>query len=72
MEHFKNLIVDFNITHIRKSEYFDQAFYDDNIFELLDVYPNLTYFNKTSKFINMFSNIKKTISHEIYIYKKIR
>ncbi len=72
MEHFKNLIIDFNITHIRKNEYFDQAFYDDNIFELLDVYPTLTYFNRTSKKFNMFSNIKKTISHEIYIHKKIR
>jgi hypothetical protein len=53
------------------------ALYDKNIFELLEVCPNLTYYTKTSKFINMFPNIKKTISQimnhmkYIHIYTKI-
>ncbi len=54
MEHFQDLIVDFNITHKRKREYFDYGFYNSNIFELLNVCPNHTYFEKTPKFINMF------------------
>jgi hypothetical protein len=58
MEHFQYLIVDPNITHKIKREYFDWALHDNNIFELLDVCPNLIYFLKTSKFMNMFPNIK--------------
>jgi len=78
MENFQYLIVDPNITHKIKKEYFDWALYDNNIFELLNVCPNLTYFLKTSKFINIFPNIKRTKSEimnhmkYIYIYTKIR
>ncbi len=72
MEH-SHLIVEPNVTHKIKIKYFDWAFYDKNIFELLKVCPNLTYYTKTFKFINMFPNIKKNCitnyeSHEIYIY----
>ncbi len=59
MEH-SCLIVESNLT--QKKEYFDWAFYDNNIFELLEVCPNLTYYPKTFKFINMFPSIKKTRS----------
>jgi len=72
MEHFQDLIVDPNITHKRKKEYFNWALYDNNIFELLNVCPNFTYSIKKIKIINMFPNIKRTISqimnHMMYIY----
>jgi ABC-type molybdate transport system ATPase subunit len=70
MEH-SHLIVDSNVTQKIEREYFDWAFYDNNIFELLEVCSNLTYYAKTSKFINMFPNIKRTrsqiMNHIIYI-----
>jgi hypothetical protein len=43
MEHLQDLIVDPNITHKIKRKYFEWALYDNNIFELLNVCPNLTY-----------------------------
>jgi hypothetical protein len=43
MEHFQDLIVDPNITQKKKKKKIDWAFFDNNIFELLDVYPNLTH-----------------------------
>jgi hypothetical protein len=57
----------------KKMRYFDWALYDNNIYELLEVCPNLTYYAETSKFINMFPNIKRTKSqimnhNNIYIY----
>jgi hypothetical protein len=68
MEH-SHLIIEFNVT---KKIKIDWSFYDNNIFELLNVCPNLAYNEKTSKFINMFSNIKKIrsqiINHMKYIY----
>jgi hypothetical protein len=59
MEH-SHLIVEPNVTKIKIK--IDWALYDNNIFELLEVCPNLTYYAKTFKFINMFSNIKRTRS----------
>ncbi len=74
MEH-SHLIVEPNVTQKRKKEYFDWAFYDNNIFKLLAVCPNLTYYTKIFKFINMFLNIKITrsqiMNHMKYIDKKI-
>jgi hypothetical protein len=64
MEH-SHLIVKHNVTkkiYIYIYLFFDWVIYDKNIFELLEVCPNLTYYTKTSKFINMFPNIKKTKS----------
>ncbi len=69
MEH-SHLIVEPNVihTHTHTHTYLfiylfsDWELYDNNIFELLEVCPNLTYYTKTSKFINMFPNIKKTKS----------
>jgi len=58
MEHFQYLIVDPNVTHKNKKRIF-WAFYYNNIFKLLDVCPNLTYFKKTLKFINMFHILKE-------------
>jgi hypothetical protein len=43
MEH-SHLIINFNVTQKRKKEYFDWAPYNNNVFDLLDIYPNLTYF----------------------------
>jgi hypothetical protein len=57
-----HLIVEPNVTQKRKRKYFDWAFYDNNISELLKVCPNLIYYAKTYKFINMFPNIKITRS----------
>ncbi len=54
-----HLIVEYNVTQKNK---IDWALYDNNISELLKVYPNLTYYTKTSKFINMFPDIKRTKS----------
>ncbi len=72
VEHFQVLIINPNTTHKRSRKYFDWALYDYNIFELLDFYLNRTYFEKTSKFINMFPNIKRTrlqiMNQMIYIY----
>jgi hypothetical protein len=56
MEH-SHLIIEPNVTHTHT-----HTFYDNNVFELLKVYPNLTYYVKTFKFINMFPNIKRTRS----------
>ncbi len=62
------------IQHKRKKIKIDWAFYDNNIFELLDVCPNLIYFGKTSKFIDMFPSIKRTrsqiMNHMKHIYTK--
>jgi hypothetical protein len=55
MEH-SHVIIEFNVTKKK----IDLALYDNNISELLEVCPNLTYYTKTSKFINMFPNIKRT------------
>jgi hypothetical protein len=44
MGHFQYLIIDLNITHKTKRKYYDWALYDNNIFKLLYVCPNLTYF----------------------------
>jgi hypothetical protein len=70
MEH-SHLIVEPNVTKI-KLIFFDWAFYDNNISELLKVYPNLICYTKTSKFINTFPNIKRTksqiMNHMKYIY----
>jgi hypothetical protein len=56
------MIIESNITHAhtraRTHIYIDWAFSDNNISILLEVCPNLTYYAKTSKFINMFPNIK--------------
>jgi hypothetical protein len=38
-----HLIVEPNVTQKRKRKYFDWALYGNNIFELLEVCPNLTY-----------------------------
>jgi hypothetical protein len=71
MEH-SHLITEFNVTQKIKRKYFEWAFYDNNIFESLKVCPNPTYYTKTFKFINMFSNIKRTrsqiMNHMKYIY----
>jgi hypothetical protein len=68
-----HLIVEPNVTNIFIIIIFDWAFYDNNISKLLEVCPNLTYYAKTSKFINMFPNIKRTrlqiMNHMKYIYK---
>jgi hypothetical protein len=73
MEH-SHLIVEPNVTQKKIKIKFDWALYDNNIFELLEVFPNLTYYTKTSKFINMFPNIKITrsqiMNHMKYIYTK--
>ncbi len=73
MEH-SHLIIEPNVTQKIKREYFEWALYDNNIFKSLKVCPNLTYYAKTSKFINMFSNIKITrsqiMNHMKYIYTK--
>ncbi len=69
MEH-SHLIVESNVTQI----YIYWAFHDKNISKLLEVCPNLTYYAKASKFINMFPNIKIIISqimnHMKYTYTK--
>jgi len=77
MEHFQDLIIDLNITRKRKErkeKKFHWTLYNNNIFELLNVNPNLIYFEKTSKFINnVFLNIKKTrsqMNQMKYIYTK--
>jgi len=75
MEH-SHSIINFNVTQKRKREYFDWAPYNNNVFYLLDIYPNLTYFTKMSKLIIIFPNIKRTNitnykSHKIYAFKKI-
>jgi hypothetical protein len=54
MEH-SHPIVELDVTQKRKIEYFEWALYDNNISKLLKVCPNLTYYAKTFKFINMFS-----------------
>ncbi len=68
-----HLIVEPIVTQKGERKYFDWAFYDNNISELLEVCLNLTYYTKTFKFINMFPNIKRKIpqimNHIIYIYK---
>jgi hypothetical protein len=68
MEHFR-LIIEPNVTLYI---YIYMAFYDNNIFELLEVCSNLIYYTKTYKLINIFPNIKRTISqimnHMKYIY----
>jgi hypothetical protein len=77
MEH-SHLIVELNVTHTHTHThiyiYIDWALYDNNISELLEVCPNLTYYTKTSKFINMFLNIKRKrsqiVNHMKYIYIK--
>jgi len=48
----------------------DWAIYDIDIFNLLKIYPNVTFFTKTFKFINMFLDIKnkKIMNHMKYIY----
>jgi hypothetical protein len=73
MEHF-HFIVEPNVTQEIKRKYFDWALYDNNISKLLEVCPNLTYYTKTSKFITMFPNIKKTksqiMNHMKCIYTK--
>jgi hypothetical protein len=43
MEH-SHSIINFNVTQKRKREYFDWAPYNNKVFDLLDIYPNLTYF----------------------------
>jgi len=55
MEH-SDLIVEPNVTPIY---IFYWGFYYNNIFELLEVYPNLTYYAKIYKVINMFANIRE-------------
>jgi hypothetical protein len=73
MEH-SYLIIEPNVTQKRKRKYFDWAFYDNNNSELLEVYLNLIYYTKAYKFINMFSNVKRTRSqimdHMKYKYTK--
>jgi hypothetical protein len=74
MEHYY-LIVEPNVTlYIYIYIYIDWALYDNNIFELLEVCPNLTDYAKTFMFINMFPNIKRTrsqiMNHMKYIYTK--
>ncbi len=64
MEH-SHLIVESNVTQKIEREYFDWAFYDNNISELLEVCSNLTYYAKTSKFINMFFQILKEPNHKL-------
>jgi hypothetical protein len=75
MKH-SHLIVELNVTQKIKREYFDWAFYNNNILKLLEVCSNLTYYAKTFKFINMFPNIKITISqimnHMKYTHTHIR
>jgi hypothetical protein len=58
MEH-SHLIIEYNVTQKRKKENFDSALYDNDIYELLEVCPNLIYYTKTFKFINMFQISKK-------------
>ncbi len=73
MEH-SHSIINFNVTQKRKRECFDWAPYNNSVFDLLDIYPNLTYSTKTSKFINIIPNIKRTISqitnHIKYMHSK--
>jgi hypothetical protein len=74
MEH-SHLIVEPNVTlYIYIYIYIYWALYDNNIFELLEVCPNLTYYAKTYKFFNMFPNTKRTrsqiMNHMKYIYTK--
>jgi hypothetical protein len=51
MEH-SHLIVEPNVTHKRKRKNFDWAIYGNNIFELLKVCSNLTYYAKKKSIIN--------------------
>ncbi len=71
MEH-SHSIVEPNVTP--NIYIFDWALYDNNIFELLEVCPSLTYYAKPFKFINMFPNIKRTksqiMNHMKHIYTK--
>lgn len=60
MEH-SHLIIDINFTH-KKRKYFDWALYNNNVFDILDIYPNLTYYAKISILIDIFSNTKITRS----------
>ncbi len=73
MEH-SHSIINLNVTQKREGEYFDQALYNKNVFDLVDIHPNLTYSTKTSKFINIFPNIEITISqitnHIKYVHSK--
>jgi hypothetical protein len=64
MEHSHSTI-DFNVT---KKIYWE--IYDIDIFNLLKIYQNVTYSIKTSKFNDMFPNIKKKqiMDHMKYIY----
>jgi hypothetical protein len=70
MEH-SHLIAKHNVTQFY---FFYWTFFGNNISELLEVCPILTYWAKTFKFINMFPNIKRTRSQIMidmkYIYIK--
>jgi hypothetical protein len=61
-------IIDLNVIH---KKHFDWTFYDNNVFDFLNTYPNLTYYEKTSKFINIFSNITRARSQIMNYIKYI-
>jgi hypothetical protein len=74
MEH-SHLIFEPNVTQKRKKNFFWLGTYYNNIFELLEVCPNLTYYTKTFKFINRFQKFIKRkksqiMNHMKYIYTK--
>jgi hypothetical protein len=48
------------MSHIKK--HFDLTLYDNNVIDFLNTYPNLTYYAKKFKFINIFSNITRARS----------
>jgi hypothetical protein len=54
-----HLIVEPNVMQKIKREYFDWALYDNNIFELLEVCPNLTYYKKNLNSSTCFQNFLK-------------
>jgi hypothetical protein len=57
------------MSHKRKN--FDCAIYYNNIFDLLKNCPNLTYFTKSIKVIEMFPNIQITRSQIMHYMKYI-
>jgi len=58
MEH-SHLIVEPNVTQKNIYIYFDWASYNNNIFELLEVCPNLTYYAKHPNSSTCFQILKE-------------
>ncbi len=58
MEH-SHLIVEPNVTQKKIKKIIDWAFYDNNIFKLLEVCPNLTYYAKNLNSSTCFQILKE-------------